>query len=77
MRAFLVLALLLSAAIAAYAGWVVADGFISQRICVNGHCATFGVLHQGFLPLAVLHGTAALVGFYAARACLRRLRAGA
>ncbi len=77
MRALLVLALLMSASVAAYAGWVVANGFISQRICFNGHCATFGVLHQGFLPLAVLHGTAALVAFYSARACYRRLRAGA
>lgn len=74
MRVFLVLALLASSALAAYGAWVVADGFLGRRICVNGYCATFGVLHQGFIPLAVLHGTAALVAFWAARACLRRLR---
>lgn len=66
--------LALSVMALAYGGWVVAWGFWRGQICFEGHCATLGVLHQGFIPLAVGHGLLALLGLYGARASLSWLR---
>lgn len=60
--------------VAAYAAYVLTVAFVTGIICFRGHCARLGVLHQGFVPIAMMYGGLFLAGFESARRARRRLR---
>lgn len=64
----------ISVIVAAYAAHVLTVAFVTGIICFRGHCARLGVLHQGFVPIAMMYGALLLAGFESARRARRRLK---
>lgn len=74
MRAVERFIIVVSVALAAYAAYVLTVAFVTGIICFRAHCARLGVLHQGFVPIAMMYGALLLAGFESARRARRRLR---
>jgi len=65
----------ISIALAVYAAYVLTCAFVTGTICFRSHCARLGVLHQGFVPIAMMYGALLLAGFESARRAWRRFKA--
>lgn len=75
MRAVERFIIVVSITLATYAAYVLTWAFATGVICFRSHCARLGVLHQGFVPIAMMHGALLLAGFESARRAWRRLKA--
>ena len=54
--------------------YLVIDGVLSHRICLNTYCARMWVEHQGFFPIAFLYCLLAMTGLGFARSAYARIQ---